>query len=64
MAGDGSTIDLKFESVTNLRSSDERYMGGLEMTFVSPDHVKAVWTSYQRGKDELPPEVFEMHRQK
>jgi cyclopropane fatty-acyl-phospholipid synthase-like methyltransferase len=64
VAGDPNTINLKFDSVTNLRSSDEQYMGGLVITLVSADYVKADWTSYQRGKDELPHAVFEMHRQK
>lgn len=64
IAGDANTIHLKFDSVTNLGSADQVYMGGMVMTFVSADHVTADWTSYQGGKEILPHTVFELHRQK
>lgn len=63
-AGDTDTIHLKFDSLTNLRSADQVYMGGMVMTFVSPDQVTTDWTSYQGGKEILPHTVFKLHRQK
>jgi hypothetical protein len=53
-AGNPNVIDMKFDSVTNLRSADEGYMGSMRLTFIDANHIKTDWTSYQDGKAQSP----------
>lgn len=58
-------IALKFDSVTNLKAADEKYMGELTITMSGPDKVDAAWKSFVRGEtvaDHSP--VFTMTRKK
>lgn len=46
----GSSISLRPDSVRNLRSEGEMYMGGLKITFVDTNTIQQAWTSYVKGK--------------
>jgi hypothetical protein len=59
-AGDISTLTFKFLDVTNLASPTAGYMSGLTLTFKDPNHVTAVWTNHEDGKD--VPWTFELER--
>ena len=62
-AGDGKVIALKFDSVTNLASSGQEYMGDMTLTIKDRDHITEEWTSYQGGQAK-PHARFEMSRKK
>ncbi len=62
-AGDPNAIDFKFDSVSNLHSAGDMYMGSMKLTFVDADHIRTEWTSYQGGKAQ-PPTMFALSRQK
>jgi hypothetical protein len=49
-SGPSDPIDLKFDSVTNLASPDQSYMGGLKLVFVDANHIEEHWTNYANGK--------------
>lgn len=44
-----NVIDFHLDGVTNLRASDEGYMGALRLELVSSDHIRQHWTSFKRG---------------
>lgn len=68
MRGDATRqgeVALKFDSVTNLSSPEEAYMGDLKIVIKDADHVEQHWTNYKNGKpgtDHNP--VFELTRKK
>ena len=63
--GPNDPIDLKFDSVTNLSSADQMYMGGLKIVFVDKDHIEEHWTSYTGGKpDGHQMNPFQLSRKK
>jgi hypothetical protein len=47
---EGNAIAFNFDSVSNLSTADEQYMGGLTLTFVDKNHVKQTWKHYASGK--------------
>ncbi len=61
-AGDGS-MTFNFESVTNLASSDQTYMGGLTLRQANANQLTQEWTSYTNGvADASHHAVFELTR--
>lgn len=50
------------DSVTNLRSEDEPYMGQLTLVFTGPDTLRQEWRTYKQGKLLEDHAVFEMRR--
>ncbi|MEX2218406.1 MAG: hypothetical protein WD749_06555 [Phycisphaerales bacterium] len=62
---DGESIDLKFDSVTNLAAPDGMYMGRLTLTILDPDHLRQEWRSYHAGvEDPSHLAVFDLKRKK
>lgn len=43
-------IALRFDSVSNLRSADEHYMGELTITIKDKNHITEEWRSFTGGK--------------
>ena len=56
-------LRLRADSVTNLRSADESYMGSVTLTITDADHIEEEWTSYKDGKEE-PHASFKYTRKK
>jgi len=62
--GPHDPIELKFDSVTNLSSADQPYMGGLTLTIKDADHIEESWTSYKAGQPEGEHAAFQLTRKK
>lgn len=45
-----NVVRFTFDSVTNLRGSDEPYMGSLVVTFLDSNHVRYEWHHHQAGR--------------
>ncbi len=45
-------IDFTFDSVTNLRSSDETYMGSMSLVWKDANTITQSWKSYKNGQEE------------
>jgi hypothetical protein len=45
-----SRIDFKYESVTNMTSPMESYMGQVSYIFKDADHIREEWTSLKNGQ--------------
>ena len=43
-------VELKFDSVGNLVSADQGYMGALTLTMKDPNHLTEHWTHFEKGK--------------
>ena len=54
---------FRADSVTNLRSADETYMGSMTLTITDADHIQQEWISYT-GEKEDPCETFKYARKK
>jgi hypothetical protein len=50
-AKDGVFV-FRADSVTNLRSADESYMGSVTLKITDADHFETDWTSWTNGKEE------------
>lgn len=64
-AATANTIPFEFDTVSNLRSSDEMYMGSLTLVFVDNNTLQQQWKSYKQDvvqKDHCP--TFELRRKK
>ncbi|MCE9584649.1 MAG: hypothetical protein K8T20_19330 [Planctomycetes bacterium] len=48
----GGTIVFRADSVTNLRSADETYMGSMVLKIADADHFEEDWSSFTNGKEE------------
>lgn len=49
-AAEGNVVRFAFDSVTNLRASEEPYMGSLVVTFLDSNHVRYEWQHHQAGR--------------
>ncbi|MBC7835764.1 MAG: hypothetical protein H7Y88_11790 [Phycisphaerales bacterium] len=49
-AGSPDRIDFEFDSVTNLRSADDEYMGEMSLIMKDHDHLRQEWRSLKKGK--------------
>jgi hypothetical protein len=63
-AGDGKSIALKFDGVSNLRSAGEMYMGEMTLTFADADHFSETWRHFKGGAETGDPKVFHFVRKK
>jgi hypothetical protein len=64
-ATEGATIAFAPDSVTNLKTPADSYMGSMVMTFSGPDSVSVAWTGVKAGKpDTSHAPVFTMTRKK
>jgi hypothetical protein len=45
-------IDFAFDSVTNLRSGDEMYMGSMSLVWKDANTITQSWKSYKNGREE------------
>ena len=61
-AGAVKTLTFTFLDVSNLASASASYMSGLTISFKDANHVTAVWTNHEGGKD--VPMTFELERKK
>ncbi len=50
--GKGGTFVFRTDSVTNLKSAEESYMGSMTLKIVDADHFEEDWNSYANGKEE------------
>lgn len=55
---------FEFRDVTNLRTKDEGYMGGLTLTITDADHAVQEWTHFKEGKVHGEKMQIELTRQK
>jgi hypothetical protein len=51
-AAPGGVFKFETDSVTNLRSAKETYMGSMVMKITDADHFEEDWSSYTDGKEE------------
>ena len=60
---DGSvTIPFHFDSVTNLGSQSESYMGAMTLTIVDTNNARQEWQQLEHGRPKGEPMLFELHR--
>jgi hypothetical protein len=62
-AAPGGMFRFETDSVTNLRSADESYMGSVVLKITDADHFEEDWSSYKSGKEE-PHVVIQYTRKK
>jgi hypothetical protein len=62
--GDKSQIAFHCDSVTNMTSAGEMYMGEMTLTFKDKDHVSETWRHTKDGKKADAADVFELTREK
>lgn len=60
---DPKRIEFHRDSVANLTSAQESYMGDMTLTFKDKDHVSETWTHTEKGKQGAPM-VMELTRVK
>ena len=63
-AARGDAIELKFDSVSNLASESQMYMGQMTLVFVDKDTVEERWRSLVAGKASDHNAVFKLKRKK
>lgn len=49
-AGEAGVVDLRFDSVTNLKDADEPYMGELRLVIGKDGTLREEWKSLKRGQ--------------
>jgi hypothetical protein len=52
------------DSVTNLASADDHYMGQMTLEILTPDTIRQTWRSYVNGKLAEDHAVFDLQRRK
>jgi hypothetical protein len=62
--GDKAQIAFHCDSVTNMTSPTEMYMGEMTLTFKDKDHVSENWRHTKDGKIAPAADAFEMTREK
>src|SRR5262249_8542890 len=55
-------IALKFDSVSNMTSPDQMYMGELRLVMTDNNHLREEWRHFKHGKVEGDPAIFELTR--
>lgn len=58
----GTSIDFKLESISNLRPEHDHYMGGLKLVFTDDDTLEQHWTNLTQNGEVAGEVVFIMKR--